>query len=367
MAAMMSENSVQVQKQIGNRKIYLDMVRIFAIFLVLFTHTGKSGPKLYTICSDSLKQIFYLMLDCLRTINNPLLFMVSGALLLGKNESVKTILKKRVVRFVAVLLIFSVYQSLYKKNVLNQITFQSVVQIIKDLIQSPVKSSYWYLYSYISFLVMLPFLRPIAQKLDLSQFVYLIICVVVVKDVFPLLKSEFELSKINFSIFLNGFNTFYPLLGYYLDRNWDEIRKKYSWSYLLIFGLAIAGISMAIGFTLLDHKRNMQWSETYIGLFYTPVAMAVFLAFKNLCTFLENKKVNLRGKKAKVIGFISGTTFGVYLLEEQFMRVTKDVFTVANRWLPTLLADWIWILAAMLLGSVVIGVAKKIPVIKQLL
>lgn len=39
------------------RKIYLDILRVLAIFLVLFTHTGLNGNKLYII------------LDCFRTIN----------------------------------------------------------------------------------------------------------------------------------------------------------------------------------------------------------------------------------------------------------------------------------------------------------
>lgn len=37
--------------QSNNRKIYLDGLRILAIFLVLFTHTGTNGNKLYMVVS----------------------------------------------------------------------------------------------------------------------------------------------------------------------------------------------------------------------------------------------------------------------------------------------------------------------------
>ena len=75
------ENTVKT-----SRKFYLDILKVMAIFLVLFTHTGLNGNKLYTVTTKGMLQTVYTMLDCFRTINNPLLFMISGALLLRITE-----------------------------------------------------------------------------------------------------------------------------------------------------------------------------------------------------------------------------------------------------------------------------------------
>ena len=91
------------------RKIYFDLIRIVAIFLVLFTHTHELGSKLYTLREGDFVRLFYITLDCVRTINNPLLFMISGALLLGRDESVGQVCKKRILRFVIVLFVFHIF------------------------------------------------------------------------------------------------------------------------------------------------------------------------------------------------------------------------------------------------------------------
>ena len=151
------------------------------------------------------------------------------------------------------------------------------------MLQTPVKTSYWYLYMYITFLVMLPFLRSIAQRLDFHQFLYMVACTIVVKDLFPLIVTWLGIEKINFSVFLNSFYVIYPLTGYYLDQNWEELQKKYQGIYYIILAFGALGIITAAGFTIHDYKVNSEWSEKYISLFYIPVATAVFLTFKNVC------------------------------------------------------------------------------------
>lgn len=147
------ENTVKT-----SRKFYLDILRVMAIFLVLFTHTGLNGNKLYTVTTKGMLQTVYTMLDCFRTINNPLLFMISGALLLGKNEDIATIWKKRVLRFLVCLLLFSYLQSVWNYYYSDMDVFD-IWEFLKGLLSAPVRIQYWYLYSYIFFLIMLSFFK----------------------------------------------------------------------------------------------------------------------------------------------------------------------------------------------------------------
>ena len=73
--------------QAGKRTVYLDFIRILAIYMVLFNHTRTSGFVLFTVRRGSFFYPFYLFNAILIKSAVPLFFMVSGALLLGKEES----------------------------------------------------------------------------------------------------------------------------------------------------------------------------------------------------------------------------------------------------------------------------------------
>ncbi len=97
-----------------NRAYYLDALRVVAIFLVLFNHTGRYGFQLYVTATPLPVQTAYLVISSLCKVAVPLFLMVSGALLLGKDEPVSVVWRKRVLRMVAVLLIFSTFRYVFR-------------------------------------------------------------------------------------------------------------------------------------------------------------------------------------------------------------------------------------------------------------
>ena len=103
----------------------------------------------------------------------PLFFMVSGALLLGKNESGKDLFQKRILRMILVIVIFSFlyYMKLVLKGERPFAPFSFLLSLPTDLVYLP----YWFLYSYLGVLTILPILRPLAQNMSKNTFWYLII------------------------------------------------------------------------------------------------------------------------------------------------------------------------------------------------
>lgn len=79
------------------RSAYLDVLRSFAILLVVFNHLP--GYTLYQTCMGS-KAWMYMLITMFTRINAPLFLMVSGVLLLGKEESTSRLIKHRVSRIV---------------------------------------------------------------------------------------------------------------------------------------------------------------------------------------------------------------------------------------------------------------------------
>ena len=82
------------------KKEYYEILRILACALVIFNHT--TGFSLYQK-TEGIKQIIYIFLATFTKINVPLFIMISGALLLKKSEDISVTLRKRVLRFVILL------------------------------------------------------------------------------------------------------------------------------------------------------------------------------------------------------------------------------------------------------------------------
>ena len=75
--------------------------------------------------------------------------------------------------------------------------------------------------------------------------------------------------------------------------------------------------------------------------------------------------LNGRPRLTAALKFLSGTMFGIYLLENLLKDVTDPVYLALRPHMPTLAVCGIWLLATMLLGNVVVGLLKLIPGVKK--
>ena len=90
------------------RLVHPDILRILAIYLVAFNHTGDRGYMLFADSAGSALYFPYMAFSVLCKIAVPIFFMISGALLLPKEESFKQLFQKRVLRMAVVLILVSI-------------------------------------------------------------------------------------------------------------------------------------------------------------------------------------------------------------------------------------------------------------------
>lgn len=90
------------------KRLDYEVLRLIAIVGVVFNHTSGRGFDLYMAegCSG-INYVGSLLLGILCKIAVPLFFLVSGGLLLAKEERIRTVLVKRVLRILLALVIFS--------------------------------------------------------------------------------------------------------------------------------------------------------------------------------------------------------------------------------------------------------------------
>lgn len=358
-----------------NKKVYFELMRILSCGLVIFNHL--KGYTLYQISSGS-KQFFYMCLTMITRINVPIFFMISGALLLKKNEDIQFVIKKRILRVVILLLVFEgAIFTLNKYCALRdgleyEYTFVKYIYgFFKRDIDGTV--AYWYMYAYLGFLFALPFMQRIAKEFKKMDFIVIVALHFITSSLLPMLNIllvKANLPKLTLSTdfqvpfaFVKAF--FYPLLGYYLEYHVDVTKFKAKHLISLI-GLGITGIVLSNLCTLYEGRTTGKYTQNYVQLFDYLTAIVVFLIVKYL--FVAKRPSLSSGKIGKVICFCGSLTLGIYLLEPFFKKLWFDKYNAwAEPLLPTLLVSIGWVVISMILGSLVTFVMKKIPGVKKLL
>ena len=88
------------------RKYHIDIIKIFAIFMVIYNHTGDFGFLAYQQGGPVLVQMIQMIPSIVCKTAVPLFYMCTGALLLGKEERIKALWKNRVLKYAFVLVGF---------------------------------------------------------------------------------------------------------------------------------------------------------------------------------------------------------------------------------------------------------------------
>ena len=249
------------------RKTYIDALRIVAIFGVLYNHTNRRGYYLYAFSDARICQDFYIGIATLAATAVPIFFMISGALLLPKKESLKELFQKRILKMVLVLLVFSGIQ--YVLLLLEECVTFSRKAVVQAVLQDGVIPSYWFLYAYIAYLLLLPILRKVAEVMSKQDYFYLFALLLLVEGFLPMVLNLAGIGGTNyfFSIpFLNQI-IIYPLLGYYLEQYMKE--SYYNKKINIIVGLCM--VVVILFFIAMTQWRGLPYEEftTYDKGLYT--------------------------------------------------------------------------------------------------
>lgn len=331
--------------------------------MVLFAHSHTYGTKLYTITEGQKIYPFYLWLDCIRTINNPLFFMVSGALLIKQKDDDIKRLMRRIGKYLIVLIVFSLIQYEYKVS-RGTLEAYGFLNFLKNIYSVPIHFSYWFIYVYLGYLIMLPFTQKIACGITKMQFLYLIFITLLFTDILPTIQMLVGGGGINISLYINTYTyAVFPIIGYYLHNHMDEMIFASRWKLYLLIGIATAGSCVATGLAYLDMVQNGVYTENYISYFNTLTAMAVFCVCYKIGKLIEKRKVI-----CKVISIISSCVFGIYLMENILEDLfSRKIYELVPTGYPKLTMCIIYMTLTVISGTIITWLIKKIPLVGRLM
>ncbi|MBE5870220.1 MAG: acyltransferase [Lachnospiraceae bacterium] len=339
------------------RIIYYDILRIVAIFGVLFNHTGARGYTLYQTCDSSWLQLLEMTVTVFCKMGVYIFFMISGALLL-KREQEET--KKEISRFVriaAALLLGS--GGIYLYNVFAGNIPLNPVDFLLKIYQGNLATSYWYLYAYLEFLLLLPFLRILAHKLSDRQFVYLFVLYLVFFDVISLCNLLVEGGcALSMPPVLEK-AVFFPLLGYYADCRFKVGRKHLK--YLTCAGLT--GFLVNIVLMYWKHTVSGEWGSDPFLFFIEIWSVTLFLTVKRMTTDMK-----ISPGFSRLIAALGKSTFGIYLFEFFLKKIVDLVFLrIHIQWQNRLIDTVVYLVILFAFGAGAVTALSKLPILKKIL
>lgn len=349
----------------SSRKIYLDVLRILASFLVCYNHSYGYHLFLDQEADGSILSWLNVFLSAVTTMDIPLFFMISGALLLGKQESYQTIWKKRIQRILV--LIFTASLAVYMLLGTRPL---SVKVFLQKLLSGTVNVSHWYLYAYLGYLIFLPFLRKIANQISAQEIIVLTALRIFFVPFLMTLNYWLEYHGLaplklsdSLSIPLIGYDCFFcPLVGYYLSLRveTEKMTKKQLWGWVIVFFVS----NILSSFMTYAEGAHTGFTQTYIGMCRFIAAMSVF----SLAKYFFSKFPLPRKLEAPVV-YISSVTLGIYLLEPIATYYLSPFFFSRIPWIPPIITVFsvLWCITCMAVAGCTTYVLRKIPGVRKYL
>ena len=362
------------------RIAYYDFLRIISILFVIFNHTDGFHCYLKEGLDQGLIQYFHIILSVITKFAVPMFFVITGALLLEKHETVGTILKKRLYRIFIVIITFTTVSYYIKYlSVGNVYSLSNFLRgLLNGRLSAPGIFSYWFLYAYMGILVVLPFLRVVAKSLNKETFSLLFTLVVIFSVILPILNLLLTFYNIKPILFQNTFmqnityftstSIFYVLLGYYLDKKINILKLNRTHLILLIAMFTLA-VAIALFATFLDSKiHNGKFSQKYLSCTMPFIIVSLFLFVKKISYVLPHNKFFV-----KTILTMGPLVFFVYLFDGPLkFCIYKSLYNTLEKIAPnisnyTVIYSLFWVITSLSVSSVICFYLRKSPRIRKYL
>lgn len=341
----------------NQRKTYLDFLRIIAILLVVFNHTPAFLFPVSSYAEVSWSEFFMLCVSIADKVGVPLFFMISGALLLSKTEDLSILLKRRVLRFLCVLILFLLVQNAVFYFSGHLTLKQAVFNVLRG--NTPAAAT-WFLYGYLGFLLTLPLMRLLVEKMQTQHFLYLIALHFITVEFIPSSHTHLD----NWLPFTSHCGTLsniyiYAFLGYYLEHRipLHDISKK---RLCLLASLSIVAILIGALLTMLpliiSGESPSQKASCFTGAALIP-CIFIYSAARKL------GQLHLSIWFIRIITLLGNACFTVMLTENIFrIAISSQISGYCTKYYPSILSTLLICCCGWICGIV----AKRIPWVKTL-
>jgi surface polysaccharide O-acyltransferase-like enzyme len=337
---------------------WINNLRIIALFAVIVLHASSPLLGGYGQVSQGqwLSADFY---NALTRFAVPVFVMITGALLLGRDEEVINFLKKRLSRVVVPFLFWSlvyIAYAFYNEDLIySGNTWTTIKQVLHQLKNG---SSYhlWYVYMLIGLYLIMPVLSKFIRNANNKEIVYFLTVWLLV-----MLFGQPYMMRYNTAIDVRYFAGYigYLVLGYYLANRTFNI-PRFSWWMGALFIISVAIITLGT-WVLYRHYNGIS------TLMYEPLSWPIVILSSAMFLMMRFAQVTLPHKLIKIRDFIGKYNYGIYLSHALFLTLldAPDLFgfSLSYKSFNPLLSIPLTALVCLILSLLLVFAIQKIPII----
>lgn len=353
----MKEMSMKTEHLMGNRKVYLELLRGIAVLLVIFNHTD--GFFLYyTNTKNVFTFVYSLFFSILCRVNVPLFFMISGALLLKEDESLAKLFQKRILRIAVVILLFSFMQYVVDLAEGKDIPV-SAAYFIKGVASGTIQETYWFLYAYMGMLFIIPFLRSMVKGMNGELFRYLLVLEAAMAVFVPIICSLSGMKVSSSMLYLNDY-VFYMLMGYALEHGkLYGGREERAW-YTCAGSVCCIVLGMLVCW--LRFQKRGEYFQNDLDLFTPILSVLVFETVRRFCG-----EYPMADGIRKLVLLAGSCVFGIYLIEQPVRAFLLPVYLYLTERSVGVVACSVYVLMTWLVSLILVFALKRIPGVRRLI
>ncbi len=306
----------------NNRVRYFDYLRVLSLFAIVMIHV--SADRLYSVEFFGANWQALNMYDSISRWGVPIFVMISGALFLEKEVSIKKIFTKYILRLIIAYLFWNVLHIAYAIFISGK-TY-GITAVITSIIAGRNAYHLWFIPMICVLYAGIPIFQQIVKNERIMK--YYLLLLVLVWSVLPTLTkllSDFgnyqmqELSKAIIDLegdmyieYLTGYPMYF-ILGYYLSKK--DFKKS---ERQLVYILSALGFAMTVG---LSAFMSYKLGETYVR-YYNFWKFNILLESIGVFTFIKYNYPKSE-KMFTIVSKLSKYSFGAYCVHVLILKLLK--------------------------------------------
>jgi len=347
------------------REVWLDVLRILAAFLVIVNHTNSDVFQAVTPANGTwwLSIAWY----ALCKVAVPVFVMVSGAVLLGREDSYRKCLG-RFARIVSALLVFSYLYFVHDAWV-NYGLWPRILQLdvfLSKVWTLQIADSFWYLYFYAGLMLALPLLQRLSCAMKDKDAWYLIGMALGLGAGWPLLAHFIPVMELPGYFDIPLFSTMIGLFfaGWQLRKSAKPVHTM-PWLMGLIASVLLSTVLLHAEYMRLEGVGRY-WSFMDDRLQSSLLVVTASISFFLLIRCLFDRPLNECTQR--VWTELGGCAFGVYLLQQWVIAQTEfRLFLPLCNVITAFPAVLVWELTVFGLCLIAAMALRRIPGIKKII
>lgn len=335
-----------------NRKLYIDIAKVIAIFAVILVHLQINGKTLsakdIAVGFPVIDKIWYWFRYIVTNCSNTMFMLITGAVRLRKRDDGGFVDYKKnfneIFKIIVMFLLFQIpFYLFYHFKYGNEI---SIANFLLTNYSRYVVAIYWYIpWFVIPFMLIYPLLKKFSYVANKRDCEYIIIVFLICEFIINIIKSKFNVgSNISFDFFKDIY--VYPIMG-------DLICNKYSDEEIDIKKLIVIFVFAILHWIINDKYYIMNVYVSAIVLY-----LLRYISIKN------NDFEKIRNKHiGDMIVFASSNALLFYLLHPYSLKLlfrVGDKFYNSSKGVIDIIGILVFWLLNFVLCYVVIFVYKKI-------